>query len=281
MIDLLVVNYNTKPLLERLLNTLHEDAGRNNPWAIYIADNDSTDDSRDFLRQHAIHYEMGAAKPRSFGSAMYSAYDLKEVHFLPNNGYSFAINHMAARGEGDIIGILNADVWLTSGDVAAIQSIFDEDPTISILGPKQRNEQGNIVHAGIVGTNEAPRHRGWNEHDPHDVKYKDQIDCVTVSGSAYFVRRSVWEDMTNHPDYKMVSNNAPGAFLPTPHYFEETWCSYFARHLGYRVVYDGTVSIGHTWCASTNGPAPILNQYFRESQKIFRAACDKIGIEHD
>ncbi len=74
--------------------------------------------------------------------------------------------------------------------------------------------------------------------------------------------------------------DATGAFLPTPHYYEETWCSYFARHLGYNVVYDGSVSIGHSWHKSSavGGEA---DSKFKESQSIFRKACDYMGIERD
>jgi hypothetical protein len=114
--------------------------------------------------------------------------------------------------------------------------------------------------------------------------YRDQINCVTVSGSAYFVRRDVWDDMTNNKQYRELYPDAIGAFLPTPHYYEETWCSYFARHLGYNVVYDGSISIGHSWHASSPKPGEGISnadKYFPISREIFRKACDHIGIERD
>jgi GT2 family glycosyltransferase len=271
MIDLCVVNYNTRTLLQRFLDTLHSDIQSPNGalsknWNLYITDNDSTDDFIPWLRESEENYFID------------------RVYLRKNIGYSAAINMMASKSNAEIIGILNGDVWMTTDDCRKIQNIFNENPEIDILGPKQRDENGYITHAGIVGSNTAPKHRGWREHDPEDNLYKDRINCVTVSGSAYFVRRSVWNSMTNNPKYKEIYPNAIGAFLPTPHYYEETWCSYFARHLGYNVVYDGSVSIGHSWHASTPKPGEGIShadKYFPISREIFRKACDYIGIERD
>lgn len=271
MIDLCVVNYNTRELLQRFLDTLHDGVTDPNGalkknWNLYITDNDSTDDFIPWMRQNDHRY------------------NIDRLYIRENIGYSAAINMMASKSNSDIIGILNGDVWMTNDDCQRIENIFNENPDIHILGPKQRDENGFITHAGIIGTNIAPRHRGWREHDPSDNLYKDRVECVTVSGSAYFIRRDVWNAMTSNPQYNEIYPNAIGAFLPTPHYYEETWCSYFARYLGYNVVYDGSVSIGHSWHASTPRPGEGISQadrYFPISREIFRKACDHIGIERD
>ena len=267
MIDLCVVSYNTRPLLERLLNTLHTGADKDfRLWNLYIADNDSQDDTVQWLSQNE------------------SNYSIDKIFINKNIGYSGACNQLAAHGNGEIIALLNSDVWFTNEDINAIHSIFDSDESIHILGPKQRDENGFITHAGIIGTNTAPAHRGWRQHDPEDLMFKDRIPCVTVSGSAYFIRRSVWESLTNDLEYKQMYPSSIGAFLPTPHYYEETWCSYFARHRGYNVVYDGSVSIGHSWHASSPKPGEGYSHadaQFKLSQSIFRKACDTIGIERD
>lgn len=271
MIDLCVVNHNSRPQLNRFLDTLHSDL--NNPngalvkmWNLYITDNGSTDDFIPWIRRNEERYLID------------------RTYLRENVGYSAAINYMASKSSADIIAVLNGDVWMTSEDVLKIQNIFDENPEIHILGPKQRDEQGLITHAGIIGTNTAPRHRAWREPDPRDELYRDRIECVTVSGSAYFVRRDVWNALTNNLKYREIYPDAIGAFLPTPHYFEETWCSYFARHLGYNVVYDGSVSIGHSWHASTPKPNEGYSHadaQFPVSREIFRRACDYMGIERD
>jgi len=267
VIDLCVVNYNTRPMLQRLLDCLHEGVSdKNKFWNLYIADNGSTDDTIDWLRSNDDRYFID------------------RIFLNKNIGYSAACNKLSIKGSNNIIALLNADVWLTNGDVSKIEKIFNEEQNIDILGPKQRDEYGLIRHAGIVGTNEKPTHRGWMQPDPLDELYKDRVNCVTVSGSAYFIKRSIWNELTNNVQYRELYPNALGAFLPTPHYYEETWCSYFARHLGYNVVYDGSVSIGHSWHASSPKPGEGYSHadaQFRVSQSIFRKACDYIGIERD
>jgi len=270
-IDLCVVNHNTRPLLQRFLDCLHSDLNGPNGalvknWNLYITDNDSTDDFVPWIRESEQRYQID------------------RLFLRKNIGYSAAVNMMASKSSAEIIGVLNGDVWMTSEDCLKIENIFNENPDIHILGPKQRDEQDHITHAGIIGTNTEPKHRGWREYDPEDKLYKDRVECVTVSGSAYFVRREVWNALTNNEEYRKIYPDAIGAFLPTPHYYEETWCSYFARHLGYNVVYDGSVSIGHSWHASTPKPGEGVSradQHFPISREIFRKACDYFGIERD
>lgn len=203
-VDLCIVNYNTADLYDRLIRTLQKDLENQDvEIKIYPQNNDSEDESK-VVMGHWYASEHVTEKPV----------------FAENVGYSAACNSLAARGDGEIIGLLNADVWLTSHDVQKIYDSFKENPDVHILGPKQRNEHGIIKHAGIIGTNTQPRHRGWNFPDPEDIKFRDRIQCVSVSGSAYFIRRSVWEALTQcHVYGEVITRNAEGAFLPTPHYY--------------------------------------------------------------
>lgn len=260
-VDLCVVNFNTREKLQRLCCELLSDSEPHwRPWRLYIADNGSTDGSADWLKEY------------------HSSYEIEHVSFNENVGYAAACNQLASYGTGEIIGLLNADVWLATSDIQKIQAAF-RDKEVSVLGPKQRDEQGSIVHAGIFGTNEAPKHRGWRQYDPSDQLYRDKQECVTISGSAYFVRRTAWDTLTQCKIYQSVAPGARGAFLPTPHFYEETWCSYHAWKHGLKVFYDGSISIGHSWHASS--PVGSQNDKFAISRQIFRAACDTHSITHD
>lgn len=275
--DLLIVNHNTRKELERLLTTL-DGPGivRECDVSIVVQDNGSEDDSIEYVKNNMHLVNM----------------------FIPegNVGYSKAINRMASITDASMMSLvpsseyiaaLNGDVWLTKEDVAQIIEYMEENPDVAVVSPKQMNEQSKIVHAGIIGTNTKPRHRGWMVSDPDDRLYKDIIDCVTVSGSAYFMRRSVWNEVVNHRGYQEFNLQefgriARGGFLETPHYWEETFYSYFVRHLGYRVVYNGQVSIGHTWHASTEvGTGHDRPENIAKSRDLFRRACDFLGMERD
>lgn len=275
-VDLCVVNYNTRPLLERMVETLHSDVQDFcQPWNLYIADNGSTDDTLKWLESRCADRPPVGKRP----------YYIRAAWDNPNIGYAAACNQLAAHGHAEIIGLLNADVWLTTGDVEAIVGLFEKYPEMSILGPKQRDEEGRVVHGGIFGTLERPVHRGWKVPDPEDLQFKDHCQAVTVSGSAYFIRRSAWETLKQCSIYRSYLKevrriDSEGAFLPTPHYYEETFCSYHASAHGLKVYYNGTVSIGHSWHASHPVGSPH-DQLFHISQALFREACDYHNIPHD
>lgn len=278
-LDLCIVSYNAADKLERLLDSLinHNDTSLFN---IHIADNDSTDRSRDIIESYC---EQG-----HIANALYN----------PNIGYSAACNQLASLGTGNVVGLLNSDVWFPSGTITQLVDSFNSHPDVAIIGPKQRDENGHITHAGIIGSNTEPKHRGWHVEDKQDKLFKDFIECVTVSGSAYFVRSDVWKTLSSNQTYVELYNKFAeisalklkvhpmywkdniGAFLSTPHYYEETWCSYYARHLGYKVCYDGNISIGHSWHGS-HAKGSYMDNMFKVSQEMFRMACDKFGIERD
>lgn len=259
MIDLCIVNYNTPDLLKRLVDNLKKgSAGKN--YVTYLADNSDDAEKRNAVKEIENEFDY--------------------VVYNDNIGYARACNALANLGNSDIIALLNADVWMTRDHLAHIEDTFRTNDEVAILGPKQMDEAKRIVHGGIVGPMPRLRHRGWKMYDPEDAHFKDFIECPTVSGSAYFIRRSVWEALRDDEEYNSVVPNAEGPFLPTPHYFEETFCSMFARHRGYKVFYDGRVTIGHSWHASSpvNGPA---DSYFTLSRAMYRKACDMMGIEHE
>jgi len=196
-----------------------------------------------------------------------------------NIGYARAVNRFVSiygyRFEN--IAIFNADTrFLDSNCVDSCINLLESDEKIAVVGPLQTNSSGQITHAGIFGTNTSPSHRAWKSSNLGEVR--DVRDAITVSGSAYFIKRSVWEELANDPLYKEIDPESTGAFLNTDLYYEETWCSYFARHKGYRVMYNGGAHMIHEHDSSPNSE---LSNSMKESREIFRKACDHLGIARD
>lgn len=211
------------------------------------------------------------------------AYDYRRVpgdiiRINKNAGYSHAINTAVAMTHGEILGLFNADVILQKGTIDACASALIENPTWANLGPLQYDSKGLITHGGILGTQTAPFQRGW--HKRLTDEYRDvRDDAVMVMGSAYFTKRSVWDELTNCPIYKEVFPGAFGAFLPTFLYYEETGHSYHAAAHGYKNVYYGKAECIHEWHGSIKVHGD--NKAFHDSQKMFRAFCDAHSIPHD
>lgn len=201
--------------------------------------------------------------------------------FSENVGYARAVNRGVLLGEHPFIAIFNADVALLpnalEGCVEALADHVDDD--WAIVGPRQVDEQRRITHAGIFGTLARPQHRAFRQRAGD--RYQDIVEAVTVAGSAYFIRREVWDELHACPMFREVAgHDVEGAFLPTSHYYEETWCSYHAQAHGHKVIYLGTETVVHKW----HRASPIggwAEKQIPRSRALFRAACSLHGIPHD
>ena len=213
----------------------------------------------------------------SFGLSKHVGYMTTHSNF----GYSYAVNTGVAFGSHDTIVAFNADICLTPGAVEGCTQLLHSRPDYGVVGPKQLDSGRRITHAGIFGTLENPRHRGFHELDRNKEKYKDiRDDCVSVSGSAYFTKRDVWDELWHCPTYMALHPDVEGAFLPTSHYYEETWYSYHCHAHGYKVVYNGETDIVHKWHTATP-VGGIAESRMPESKKMFQIACDSHKIPHD
>jgi GT2 family glycosyltransferase len=200
---------------------------------------------------------------------------------IDNIGYARACNRAAFENTTDedrYVVFFNADVRLRKGAVDECVDALEQNSEWGVLGPRQVDSKNRLTHAGIFGTPTKPQHRAWHGWD--NGRYSDVREAVTVSGAAYFVRSETWKELTVCPTYRFIAPEATGAFLPTPHYFEETFCSYHARAHGWKVVYYGPACIEHEW----HQASPVggwAERQFGVSQKLFREACEKHNIEHD
>ena len=206
--------------------------------------------------------------------------------FGDNIGYARAANFVIRNArecmdsDPAVIAIFNADTrFIDRGCVDSCIDLLMSNDDVAVVGPMQRDSAGKITHAGIVGTNSKPIHRGWMSNYPD--QYRDITDAVSVSGSAYFIKTSVWDEMTACPLYIQAAPSALGAFLPTQHYYEETFCSYHVREHGYRVLYNGEAEMIHEWHKASEVNGEVDVKIMPESKKLFEHACNLHRIEHD
>lgn len=196
--------------------------------------------------------------------------------FRDNVGYGRACNAGADQGSNDVILLANADTLLTADGLEACYEALISHPKWAVLGPRQIDADGRITAGGIFGTDRFPQQRGWAE--PDHGQYSDvRTDALTVSGSLYFIKRSVWKELTECAVFQEYQPDSIGAFLQTQHYFEETFCSYHARSHGYKCVFYGPVQMVHLFHkASPHGG--WADQQFGASQAMMRQACAQHGI---
>lgn len=191
--------------------------------------------------------------------------------FRDNIGYGRACNVGATLGTNDVILLANADTVLTKGFVECYDALVS---TLEwgVLGPRQVNTDGVITAGGILGTDQALYQRAWREFD-HGQCDDIREDAISVSGALYFIKRALWEELTDCPQYRAFDPNAAGAFLETTLYYEETFCSYHARAHGSRCVFYGPVQMIHHWHGSVGLPGGWTDQQMPLSLERHRQAC--------
>lgn len=258
-LDVVVVNYRTPELLHKFCDSyaFQESEVETELLVVDVDPDDKTDDAvRSFL----------------------PAYDFL-VQYWPisfNCGYAGACNFASASAIHDTIAFFNADTELHATTLQDCYDLLHSNDSYGVVGPMQVNSEGRITHAGIFGSNTNPSLRGWMSRNIS--RYTDvRDDAVSVSGSAYFIKRSVWDKIENL--LKQIYPDVEGAMLPTQHYYEETFVSYMARHLGYKVVYAGNTMMSHEW--NQSGKYMPIAKWAKESRETFRNSLDYFGVAHD
>ncbi len=207
----IILNWNGRAYLESCLAAL---LAQEYPVArVVLVDNGSSDDSVPFVRAR-----------------------FPSVEVLANGGnVGFAAgNNVALRDVTSACALLlNPDVVLSPGCVAALASTLAADPTIAIAGCKLWYPDGaTLQHAGgyITPPQAMPGHYGVGEPDVGQCDA--QRDVEYVIGAAAAVRRAALERIGLFDE---------GYFL----YYEDGDLCARARAAGYRVVYEPRATAIH------------------------------------
>lgn len=262
VLDLVVVTYQAPRETERFFASLgHVDV----PFCLQVVDNASPEDEvREVIR---------CALPQV--QALPLCVTAGAVFNRENEGYAKACNSGAYVPYGwpaPYLALLNADTEFLPGVASAIVDYFEANVDVGVVGPRTTDLRGRLTHAGIFQSRRlGEQHRYFLSRDRGQAN--DVLDVPTVSGATYFVRRETWDKLTVCPLYQNASPGAQGAFLATPHYFEERYASAHSWEHGWRVVYLGNVRMIHVWHASSPVGSPLSEGRWKESRQLFERAC--------
>lgn len=261
-IDLVAVAYQapqeTKKFLDSLINV-------EVPFTLSVIENNSPDRTvRDVL------YDAEPAPMCVWQEVIYND---------TNVGYAKAINQGISIGDAPYAAALNCDVEFLPGEgVGKILDMFADNPSVGIIGPRTTDSNGRLTHAGILSAEAGPHagrdiHRAWYVVD--NEMFHDTLKVPTVSGATFFLRRNMWEELVDCTRFQQIAPECEGAFLPTKHFYEETWCCYHARAHGWDVVYLGSAHMIHQWHRSS----PVGSISLTDAENYFKQACEVHGIE--
>lgn len=262
-VDVIVVNFQTAPDLRGFLDSYRESHPDDAElWVVNVS-------PRDDDRRVTDRFFEPPEHPRA-----------NYLEFAENVGYNRAVNRAGGRGCREYIAVFNADVELAPFAITELCAALRHHPEWGVVGPRQVDENGLLTAPGIFGTNEQPAWRCWRENGA-DGRYSDvRGDCVTVIGSAFVMRRAVWEQLTRCYLYRDVAPFALGPLLPTFGYYGETAAMYHAAAHGWNLGFLGTTTIVHKWHRASHVGGnhernrDVDQQYFRRFCAHHAIPCD-------
>jgi GT2 family glycosyltransferase len=211
--SLVVLNWNGRQWLRECISSL---LALDYPaYEIILVDNGSTDGSVEFVRQRFPQVRLIANEE--------------------NLGFSKGMNVGLQQAQGDVIVLLNNDLYVRPDWLRALNRPIVADESVGIVGCKLLfPDEQTIQHAGarLVYPVALSHHYGYGEIDEGQYDQVREVDYVT--GAAMAIARRVLDDIGGLDE----------GF--SPFYYEETDFCYRARAAGYRVLYiPDAVGIHH------------------------------------
>ena len=176
-VAIVILNWNGKKLLEEFLPSVVRFSSE---ATIYVADNNSTDESISFLTE------------------TYS--EVKIIQNKENGGYAKGYNEALQHLTEDLFVLLNNDVEVTEGWLSPIISEFENDATMVAAQPKvlDYKNKAYFEYAGAAGgfidQLGYPYCRGriFNTIEKDLGQYDDTIDIFWATGACLFIKRAAF-----------------------------------------------------------------------------------------
>jgi len=238
-LSIVVVNWNTRELLLRLLARLLPPGGPRLPAEVLVVDNASSD-----------------------GSAAAAAAAFPGVVVLPqpeNGGFAYGVNRGLERAQGEWVLLLNTDAEADPDRIGAFLTAAAAFPRAAVFGPRIASEHGvpqrswwraprpaqYLLQAFRLGLG------GGNGNGPREV------ECV--SGCVFLLRRSVLAEVGGFDERFFL-------------YFEETDFCTRVRQQGHAVMYLPETTFVHEGGLSAAQSAVRTFLAFRESCLLYHVA---------
>ena len=212
-----ILNYNGRDWLKKFLPSViqHRDDAR-----IIVADNNSTDDSRDILT-------------REFP-------DAEQILISQNLGFCGGYNFALKQVDADYYVLLNSDVEVTPGWLEPMISLLEQDATIAAVQPKVLSyyHKDSFEYAGAAGgfidALGYPFCRGriFNAIEKDKGQYDDTIPVFWATGACLVVRSEL---------YKRMGGLDEDFFA----HMEEIDLCWKLNRAGYAMYYQGQSTVYH------------------------------------
>lgn len=203
MISIIIPNYNGEELLKKNLPKVFETL--HGSTEVIVVDDGSKDGSVNFLKTQKVRLLRNSK----------------------NLGFSSAVNKGVKAAKGEIVVLLNSDVYPENDFLDPLIKHFN-DPQVFAVGCLDKSiEDGKVV---LRGRGIGKWDRGFLVHSRGDI---NETNTLWASGGSSAFRKSIWE--------KLGGLNT----LYNPFYWEDIDLSYRALKSGYKVIFEPKSIVYH------------------------------------
>jgi len=237
-VTIILLSWNCLSYLVKCLDTLKTKTHFKD-YEIMIVDNGSNEATKDYIRQ------LEASKFIS-----------KAIFNETNLGFSKGNNIGISAVKGDVL-LLNTDTEILQGDwLKNIQETAYSSDDIGIVGCRQRNSAGFLMHAGSYMLKSVAKGAqiGWGLPDVNQYNSVRQVEGVV--GSCMYIKRELIDKIGGLPEeYES--------------YYEDTVYCFKAREAGYKTYCDGRVTILHHQNTATRENKVSFESIYERSRITF------------
>lgn len=227
-IAIVILNWNGKELLQKFLPSV---VGYSDQAELYVADNNSSDDSVSFLQRE---YPQ-----------------IKIIQNATNGGFAKGYNDALKQVDADIYALVNSDIEVTKNWLDPIIKEFEADDQTAIIQPKLLDfkNRSKFEYAGagggFVDFMGYPFCRGriFMELEPDKGQFNDTTEIFWASGACFFIKSKLYHQLGGFDE---------GYFA----HQEEIDLCWRVQNEGYRIKYVGTSEVYHVGGATLRESHP-------------------------
>ncbi len=238
-ISIVIVNWNTGPLLTACLTSIANLPEKTSIRHVVVVDNASKDES--LVQVERIAEENGYILIREDTNLGFAKAN--------NIGMKYIYEH---GGEGDHILLLNPDTQVQPHSLERMAEILDQNPKTGIVGPKLVTPSGEVQHSVrtfptlpvlamlfLKFQRLLPNSPSWKHYMMADFQYDQESQVDQVMGAAFLIRNTVLQQLGGLDESFWI-------------WFEEVDYCKQANNAGWNIVYTPSASIVHHGGVSFN-----------------------------
>jgi GT2 family glycosyltransferase len=204
-ISIVIPNYNGEQLLKKNLPKVYDELAlyKSGQTEVIVVDDFSSDQSLSFLNEFSKTHKS-----------------LKVLRNGKNLGFAPTVNKGVSEAKGEIIILLNTDVYPEKGFLEPLLRHFSDEKMFAVGCLDESIENGGTI---LRGRGLGEWKGGLLVHRKGEV---DKTNTLWVSGGSGAFRKSVWEKLGGFNE------------LYAPFYWEDIDLSYRALKSGYKIMFE-------------------------------------------